>query len=82
MVGANEKNTKCLYIIKKERGTFKAKIEIKKDENGSNKEFNILFHFNDENINFSKSKSHNIKNGIITITYDISLEKPEDNEMR
>ena len=82
LVGANEKNTKCLYIIKKERGTFKAKNEIKKDENGSNKEFNILFHFNDENINFSKSKSHNIKNGIITITYDISLEKPEDNEMR
>ena len=79
LVGANEKNTKCIYTIKKERATTKAKIEIKNIENG--KVYNILFHFTEEKIKFSKNKSHNIKNGIITITYDITMEKSHDNEI-
>ena len=35
------------------------------------KEYNIIFNFDESKskIDFSKNKKHNIKNGIITITY-------------
>ena len=72
--GANELNTQCDYVIKKERGNYKVEINIKKKDSiidNKLKEYNIIFNFDESKskIDFSKNKKHNIKNGIITITY-------------
>ena len=83
LTGANESNTKCDYVIKKERGNYKVKINIKKIdamEGNKQKEYNVLFFFDESKINvaFTKTKSHNIKNGIITIIYKINFLEPND----
>jgi hypothetical protein len=81
--GANDNNTKCDYVIKKERGNYKVKINIKKIdamEGNKQKEYNVLFFFDESKINvaFTKNKNHNIKNGIITIIYRINFLEPND----
>ena len=83
LTGANESNTKCDYVIKKERGNYKVKINIKKVdamEGNKQKEYNVLFFFDESKINvaFTKNKKHNIKNGIITIIYSINFLEPND----
>jgi hypothetical protein len=83
LTGANESNTKCDYVIKKERGNYKVKINIKKIdamEGNKQKEYNVLFFFDESKINvaFTKNKNHNIKNGIITIIYRINFLEPND----
>ena len=81
--GANDNNTKCDYVIKKERGSYKVKINIKKTdamEGNKQKEYNVLFFFDKSKINvaFTKNKKHNIKNGIITIIYSINFFESND----
>jgi hypothetical protein len=82
LTGANEKNTICDYKIKKERGNYTVKINIKTFNPLENKEkeFNIIFPFDESKINieFSNKKNHFIKNGIITIIYHISFPESDN----
>ena len=49
-------------------------------EGNKQKEYNVLFFFDESKINvaFTKNKNHNIKNGIITIIYRINFLEPND----